>query len=364
MAVGFMMTHWTERQLLTTDNWVALVGPLPQNNTVATALSGYSVNKLFDGADIQARIQSALPDKAAFLAPVLTEQLHDRTTRTTKKFIQSDRFAAVWTTVNKTAHERLMNRARSPESTQQSRVANVAIKLGALTDKIRSFLGKDNVGPSAESKVVALRVNLNEKVQTFGRYVRLVDFLSATLWLGALAGLLGAFVFARRRRRLLLVLSAVFVVIALLQLIGIRSVRPMVLNLVQDSAYRPAIGVIYDDLVANFRHSATLLFILSAAVFLISYFTQARFFSRSRTVTKQLNVLDNSSWLARGREVRAILGEYRWQIAGGVVVGGLIVLAFLVDTDWQGLIRGALVILIAIELINLAAARAPRSAPM
>src|SRR4051812_25068299 len=65
--VGYLLVHWTERQLLTTDNWVKLVAPMPKDNSVATALSTYSVNKLFTEADLETKIEQVLPPQAALL---------------------------------------------------------------------------------------------------------------------------------------------------------------------------------------------------------------------------------------------------------------------------------------------------------
>ena len=51
-VVGYSMVHWVEKQVLTTDNWVATVASVPKNDTVAAALSSYSVNRLFTTTDL------------------------------------------------------------------------------------------------------------------------------------------------------------------------------------------------------------------------------------------------------------------------------------------------------------------------
>src|SRR5438045_3100633 len=94
--LGYGGVHWTERQILTTDNWIKIVGPLPKNEAVASSLSDYSVNQLFTNIDLEAKITQALPDKAAFLAPPLVDRLETRTKDFTQKIIQSDRFSAIW----------------------------------------------------------------------------------------------------------------------------------------------------------------------------------------------------------------------------------------------------------------------------
>lgn len=360
-GVSFMLAHWTERQVLTTDNWVALVGPLPQNDQVATALSTYTVNQVFDSADIEARIQSGLPDKVAFLAPVLTQQLQARVTNRTQQIIQSNQFEAIWTTAIKTSHQRLLEQARNPDA-EPSRLAQLSVKLQSLRPKIQALLGQEP--QTGDSQQIELAVNLHQKMNKLGEYVRLLDWLNATLWLAALACLFAAFVLAQARRKLLLVVSASFFVIALLQLIGVRALRPTVLNLVENEAFRPAVGIVYDDLLALFRHSATLVGTVSAILFAGAFATQRKFLRRSKTISKQLDTFDKSSVAAGARQVRQWIRSYRWPLAAVVFVVGLVTLAFVIDTSWQGIIRTGLVMIIAIELINLVAARPPRSQPM
>src|SRR3569832_220572 len=73
---AYVVVHWGERQILTTNNWVALVGPLPGQPVVSTALGRYVSNQVFAAAPIEQKITEALPEKAAFLAGPLTSQLN------------------------------------------------------------------------------------------------------------------------------------------------------------------------------------------------------------------------------------------------------------------------------------------------
>ena len=54
---GYMAVHWVERQVLTTSSWVQVVGPLPKDERVATALSSYTVDKLVTATDLQNKIE-------------------------------------------------------------------------------------------------------------------------------------------------------------------------------------------------------------------------------------------------------------------------------------------------------------------
>ena len=78
LALGaYSIVRWSEHQVLTTDNWVAFVSPLPKQPVVYTALGSYVSAQVFQAASVQQEIANALPPRAAFLASPLTDQLRN-----------------------------------------------------------------------------------------------------------------------------------------------------------------------------------------------------------------------------------------------------------------------------------------------
>lgn len=136
----YSATHWVERQLLTPDNWVATMAPLPSDNTVAAALSTYSVNQLFTTADLESRVATALPDRTAFLVPPITEQLQMRLTNQTQRAIQSDTFSTIWQGANRVAINRLLESARNPSPQQNGQTATFSLDLPSISQVVTSIL--------------------------------------------------------------------------------------------------------------------------------------------------------------------------------------------------------------------------------
>ncbi len=366
--VGFSFVHWTERQILTTDNWVQVVGPLPKNDQVASALSTYSVNQLFTQSDLENRISQALPPRASFLAPTLTDQLQSRLTNRTKQLIQSDKFTSLWTSANKAAHQRLLDSARgqTPQTAQSN--ARFNLDLSGVKDSVSSFLNqrasnKDpNNTPSKNN--VALAVNLKTSLNNVKSYIRTADFLNGTLGVLALVCLVGAMVLSLRRRRLLMTISLIMLVIALLQLIGVKVLRPTILNQIQDYAFRPAVGVVYDTLLSSFKKGATSVFFGSLAIFIIALVYSQKFINRSKYLAQQLKRYKKTGFYKDWLGFRKLVRKYLWQIVVAVLVIGLIIMAFVIASfSWATLIRSILFILLSIELVNLVAART-RTLPM
>jgi hypothetical protein len=358
--IGFMLAHWTERQLLTTDNYVSLVAPLPKDEEVAKALSDYTVNRLFERIDVEQKISEVLPPRAAFLAAPLTERVDARATQLTKALVQSDQFQGIWIAANRQAHQRLVNAARQETGPDQSdQRAAIGLRLENLLQSVKERLGSTSSelfsGTQSADQSVSLGIDLKTRFANFKKLVNTTDFLNSTLWLASLACLIGALALSRNRHRLLLILLAAVAVIALLQLIGMKALRPSVLNHVQEAAYRPAAGVIYDQLLATFQRSATAVFAVSTVLFGLLFIVRRPFISKNRTTRKWLRDLRSTGLWRAACEVRSFIGRYRWPIIGIGVFLVLIFMAFVPDFDWQGLVRALLVILIIIGLVNLTA---------
>lgn len=361
---GFMVVHWVERQILTTDNWVEMVTPIPKNAEVANALSTYAVNQVFTATDLENRITQALPDRAAFLAAPLTDQLQKRLTTRTSQFIQSDQFQNIWRTANQSASQLLINSALSNDTKQSNGpLANFNIDIPSIKSQIVSFLGDRQVVAPQSDQPVGLLVNLKTSLQTIKTYIRAVDFLNGVLWLAALACLLGAIVLSRSRRKLIMIISASSVVLALLQLIGIKALRPYIINQLQDASFKPAIGVVYDILLTSFRNAAISWLVVSILVFVVAFICHRPMLERSKKVKTLLTAGHELALYKKYSHLRTYIRLHIYQIMAAVALFGLAVLAFVVDLTWSSGIRSALLIIILLELINLAAAR-PTEEPM
>ena len=355
---GFMVVHWTQRQLLTTENYVELVAPLPKNEEVASALSQYSVDRLFSKINVEQKVEDVLPTRAAFLAPPLTERLEARTHDVTKRLVQSDQFQAIWVGANRLAHQKLVDSARGePGAQSQEQRSSFGLKLENLLQSIKEKLGQSYASLFENSKSadqsVNLGVDLKTRFKNFSKFVKSVDFLNSTLWLLALACLVGALAISRTRKRLFMVIMAVIAVVALLQLIGIKALRPALLNQIEESAFRPAVGVIYDELLATFQRSATTVLAVSLLLSGLVFILSRNFVAKNKRLQRWLADLKTTKIWQIIHNFRIFIGRFRWPIVG---VGAFLVLIFMAfgpQFDWQGLIRGSLVILIFLGLVTI-----------
>src|SRR5215216_2512013 len=64
--VASVVGLWAATTTLNTDRWVRTVAPLPQQPAVAAAVSQYTTDQLSGVLDVEQRLQTVLPEQAAF----------------------------------------------------------------------------------------------------------------------------------------------------------------------------------------------------------------------------------------------------------------------------------------------------------
>jgi hypothetical protein len=98
-------TTWAHRTVFNTDQWLEVVGPLPKDPEVATAIARFAMNEVSSLTDLRTRLQQQLPGQLApFVDPVLNA-LRSRIQARLVQFIQSDTFNQVWVNLNRFAHD-------------------------------------------------------------------------------------------------------------------------------------------------------------------------------------------------------------------------------------------------------------------
>jgi len=99
---------WARRTALDTDRYVATVGPLAEDPAVQEYLARTITDQVFQALDVQGRLQTVLlerADRLVFLAGPITSSIQGFVQDQVDKVIASDRFAQLWSEINRIAHE-------------------------------------------------------------------------------------------------------------------------------------------------------------------------------------------------------------------------------------------------------------------
>ena len=147
------------------------------------------------------------------------------------------------------------------------------------------------------------------------------------------------------------------VVLSLLQIAGVKALRPVVLNYVGDASYRPAVGVVYDQLLATFRTMCIGILIGSLVLFVLALVLHKPLLERSETIKGWMKKVKASTVWQRGAKARKLIGTYRYYIMGGLAVLGLAIVAFAVDITWTSVVRSVLGIVFVLECVSLVSLR-------
>lgn len=359
---GYGVASWLENNFLNTDGYTELVAPLPRDPEVAKALASYTTAQIFAGIDVQSRIAESLPDRAQFLAVPLSQQLQSGVQTFSTNFIQGDRFSDIWIGANRLAQQRLVQRARTGATPQGTSVIDgdktvLGINITPLLTGARDWLGT-SVQPLISQKIEGnqqlanLRVDLHTSFRTFANFVKTIDALVVVLPALMLASLLGALALSRRRAKVLLIASLLAIGLSFLQLIGLRSLRPTIINSLADQPYRPMAEHIYQAFLNSFNVTTLVtLVLLGLVAFGAWLFGEASLAGRirHRLGFYKIRQAYAPTLLQWGQKI----AKFEHYILGALILAVLIMLAFVVQVSVSGALAWLLSLCAVVSLVHL-----------
>jgi hypothetical protein len=189
---------WAKRQALDTNNWVTTSSRLLENDQIRTALAATLVDRLYDTASVQQRLEQALPPRLDRLAAPAAAGLREVALRNAPRVLGSAPALKAWEASNRTAHRAFL-------ALVDGKIASggtVSLDVKGLLQRVASSTGlpagaADKLPPS----VANVEVLRSDQVKTAQDAVRLFrDSLWVILAL-AVAAFAGAIALGADRRR-------------------------------------------------------------------------------------------------------------------------------------------------------------------
>jgi hypothetical protein len=142
---------WSRSIVFDTDAYVRVVAPVAEDPAVREAVSEYVAAKAVQAADLDTRIEDALPSDAKVLAPALTRSLQRFLVDEIDRFLGTELAQRLWADSNRFAHEQLITALRDENryvavganDVQLNLLPLVAVALQRLGDRIPRLLGRD-----------------------------------------------------------------------------------------------------------------------------------------------------------------------------------------------------------------------------
>ncbi|BBH67282.1 hypothetical protein ACTI_39670 [Actinoplanes sp. OR16] len=368
---------WAARTTLNTDRWVATVAPLPADPQVNAAVAEYATTQLFTVINVQERLQQVLPPQAAFVAGPIAGQLREQVHKTVENVLGSERFQAIWVSLNQQLHQRaiavLEGRSEvvttTSDSVQIDLLPLINQVLRELSAQLPTLFGKTITLPDLSSGEIPanLRLRIEEAVgvtlpANFAQFTvydsgqlyeaqqavvaakrYLVAFVALTVVL-----LLAAFAISPRRRRTMVQLGVWLVIAAVAVTVVLRAVKREILDAVPEGVYRSGVDATVTTVFSVLRERGVQIIVIGVVLALIGYLAgPGRFPVWLRGQVRRGAVAAGHGTVAGARIVGAKGPGFVARNLDPVRIGGVIVavLAALIWSSWTGLF--VIVILLA-----------------
>jgi hypothetical protein len=141
---------WTERQALTTDDWVETSGRLLENKTIRAAVGDYLVDQLYENVDVQKELEEILPGDTKDLAGPAAGGLRQVAGQGAEKVLETSTAQDLWEEANRTAHEQLLAVLENKKEAVETEGGNVKLNLGSL---LTNLAGEVGIGESLAEKL-------------------------------------------------------------------------------------------------------------------------------------------------------------------------------------------------------------------
>jgi hypothetical protein len=196
---GFGVAVWAKRQALDTDQWVQTSAELLEDESVRTALGLFIVDRLYQSAAVENRLEAALPPRLDRLAGPAAAGLKEIARRNAPRLLGSDVALRAWKEANEAAHAGLL-------AIVEGRVASgdVSLDLGSLFAEVAAGVGLpadavDRLPP----EIAQLQIASGDQLETAQDMLDLFEALVWVLLALAIAAFAAAVALSDDRRQAL-----------------------------------------------------------------------------------------------------------------------------------------------------------------
>ncbi len=138
-------SFWSLNELLDEDTWASTSKTLVDNPTVQQDVARTIAEQIVSAADVQNRIEDALPIKISGLSTSLTETATDLITQATLRAVRTDAFVAVWDAATRATHDEFI---RAVDGKQRFTVIGsdgLYLDLGSSLSEVRRYLDDQGI---------------------------------------------------------------------------------------------------------------------------------------------------------------------------------------------------------------------------
>ena len=198
---------WGRNLILNTDRYVSTLKPLASDPGVQAGIIKAIDSQIESNVDVSSIVKSALPGRAGTILAGPLESATDTLVNTvTTKFVESQAFVTLWTTVNRVAHKQVVAiLTGSADDRKALNIKNdqVVLNLQPVVDAVKAQLVSSGLTVAAKVPAVNTTIEIaNVKgIDKARSLTKLVNKVAHWLPVIAIVLLLAAIGLSRRRRR-------------------------------------------------------------------------------------------------------------------------------------------------------------------
>ena len=149
---------WSSGVIFDTEAYVKVVAPVTQDPEVRRSVSTYVAGRAIEAADLDRRIEDALPADAKVVAPALTRALQSYLVDEVEKFLSTPLAQRLWVDINRFTHRQLITALQDKNryvtvgrnDVDLNLLPLVAVALQRLNTRIPRLLGRDITLPTID----------------------------------------------------------------------------------------------------------------------------------------------------------------------------------------------------------------------
>lgn len=251
LVIAGVLARYLHSDLLDTDRYVAIVGPLATEPAIQDAVTdqvGAAILNRLDDTSLAQDLAAALTDddtaadsprlQAALraLPALLRAELDDLVRQTTESVVRSEQFAELWTSANRGAHTAVSGVLTGSGPLEVDEDGTVRVPLDQVVEVVRQRLRERGVEVSGESRTINAEVVVfqDERIARAQHWTRLLDRAATGLPVLALLLAVAAIVIAPpgTRRRAVALHGAILIAAMALLAVAIALGRHVYLSAV------------------------------------------------------------------------------------------------------------------------------------
>ncbi|MGB7979162.1 MAG: hypothetical protein WCF36_00025 [Candidatus Nanopelagicales bacterium] len=278
------LAFWGHRTLTDTQRYVATVGPLVDSPEVQAAIAAKVTDAISKQVDIESLIDEAFAGvitdrpRLAKLSGPLAGAVNGLIDRQVSEFVASQTFADLWVTINTQAQQRLVSLLEGNETGAVSLQGDrVVLDLSDVIDQVQAGLVARGLTfaanvpiPEVDRQIVLMEAPSLRQARTIYAFANpIATWLIVVVFVLYLA----AFLLARRRSRMTVLIGLALAADALLLGLALSVGRQLIINDLAGTIFGPASAIFYDTLLTYLQRGVRVLAWLGLILVAAGWFT-------------------------------------------------------------------------------------------